>query len=178
MSYSEAIRGNGFGRSSIEIPRMVNTDVYNNEELKKQYRISQTYVEGKEITFPAFTSNVDTKETIQSSEDCSDDVYRYNSSQSETDDEASPKGLVMKIDVERNDSPLYSSPSTTVHISNASTRPMASPSIPNDDSNIYESIERDESFYNAPDTNISSSVRDYSSSTPYTRRRRKGHMHR
>lgn len=46
LSYSEAI-GNTSGRSSIEIPRLTQTEVYTNEEMKKQYRISQTYVEGK-----------------------------------------------------------------------------------------------------------------------------------
>ncbi|VVC92701.1 unnamed protein product [Leptidea sinapis] len=59
LSYSEAI-GNGSARSSIEIPRIANTEVYTNEELKKHYRISQTYVEGKEIVFPNIVTNVDT----------------------------------------------------------------------------------------------------------------------
>lgn len=86
LSYSEAI-GNISGRSSIEIPRMVNTDVYTNEELKKQFRISQSYVEGKEISFPYNITNTDTKETIGGN-----DAPTFSQYSSEDD------GLVMTID--------------------------------------------------------------------------------
>lgn len=85
LSYSEAI-GNSSHRSSIEIPRMVNTDVYTNEELKKHFRISQSYVEGKEISFPYNITNTDAIEPIPSNDG-------LTSQYSSEDD-----GLVMTID--------------------------------------------------------------------------------
>ncbi|XP_050676023.1 G protein-activated inward rectifier potassium channel 3-like [Leptidea sinapis] len=151
LSYSEAI-GNGSARSSIEIPRIANTEVYTNEELKKHYRISQTYVEGKEIVFPNIVTNVDTTVPMDFG------GYVYSSQSSE--DEQTDSGLIMTIDVET-ESPRSSDKR---NVSDASTRPLVSSSSPND---TYESIEPDrEGIYNeAP-----SSVFEYS--TPYSKRRR------
>lgn len=106
-SYSEAIKSSS-DRFSIEIPSLVRSEVYTNEELKKQYRISQSYVEGREIQFPV-CSNGDTG------------VFREVSSDSSSDDndDVFPNGLVMKIDVETCDSeslPKYSSPATTLQV--------------------------------------------------------------
>lgn len=86
LSYSEAI-GIDSQRLSIEIPRMANTDVYINEELKKHYRISQSNVEGKEISFPYNITNTNTIETIPSNDGLTSSQY------SSEDD-----GLVMTID--------------------------------------------------------------------------------
>ncbi|XP_048487298.1 G protein-activated inward rectifier potassium channel 3-like [Plutella xylostella] len=169
LSYSEAIRGNGSGRSSIEIPAINNTEVYTNEELKKQYRISQTYVEGKEITFPVFGHT-----------DYDNGLSENDTQDSDSDDEDNgTNGLVMRIDVERTEdddtsTPKYTSPSTnTVHVSNASTRQMFSP-MPSED--IYESIV-EESIYTTPE--FTSSTQGTGRSTPYTKRkRRSAKLHR
>ncbi|XP_063370630.1 G protein-activated inward rectifier potassium channel 3-like [Cydia amplana] len=131
LSYSEAI-GTGSKRSSIEIPRIVDTDVYNNEELKKQYRISQ--IEGKEIAFPAVQINYDTQ-VVPSTQS----FVTGSSLCSSEDDQC--QGLVMTIDVET-DSPTTG---TTRNFSDASTRPLASSNVTSD--NIYDTIEVVESVY-------------------------------
>lgn len=161
LSYSEAI-GNGSGRSSIEIPRMVETDVYNNEELKKHYRISQTYVEGKEIAFPSGITNYDTK-VIPSTQSFGTECSQYSS-----EDE---KGLVMTIDVET-DSPRSN---TVRNFSDASTRPLVSSNITSyNTDNIYDTIEVEESVFNEHD--MGTSAHGYS--TPYSKRKKKGLRHR
>ncbi|XP_053620253.1 G protein-activated inward rectifier potassium channel 3-like [Plodia interpunctella] len=161
LSYSAAI-GNGSGRSSIEIPSIVNTDVYTNEELKKHYRISQTYVEGREISFPTVTAN-ERHETYPSSGDgLTTDASQYSS-----EDEHTDTGLTLTIDVE-NDSPKSES---TRHISNASTQPMVSSSAPIE---LYDRIDVIESLYDELET-LRSAV---GYSTPYSRRRKKGTKHR
>ncbi|XP_061705034.1 G protein-activated inward rectifier potassium channel 3-like [Cydia pomonella] len=131
LSYSEAI-GNGSKRSSIEIPRIVDTDVYNNEELKKQYRISQ--IEGKEIAFPTVQINYDTQ-VVPSTQSFVTGSSLYSSE----DDQC--QGLVMTIDVET-DSPTTG---TTRIFSDASTRPLESSNVTSD--NIYDTIEVVESVY-------------------------------
>ncbi|RVE54683.1 hypothetical protein evm_000804 [Chilo suppressalis] len=162
LSYSEAI-GSGSGRSSIEIPRIDNTDVYFNEEMKKQYRISQTYVEGKEIAFPSIVTNIDTNETIPSSgEGLLSDTSHYSSE----DDEHIDGGIVMTIDVEH-DSPRTSE-STKHNFSDASTQPMASPQT---ESELYDRIDYAEDIYSEIGTNtntLAPSAHNYSA--PYTRR--------
>ncbi|KAM3957205.1 ATP-sensitive inward rectifier potassium channel 12 [Aphomia sociella] len=160
LSYSAAI-GTGSGRSSIEIPSIVNTDVYTNEELKKHYRISQTYVEGKEIYFPTYVSNVDTKETIPSSGDgLATDTSQYSS-----EDEHIDQGLTLTIDVEKD------SPKSEVarHVSSASTQPLVSSST-SAPMALYDKIEVMDSIFDENDT-VSPSAHGYA--TPYTRRRKK-----
>lgn len=144
LSYSEAI-GNGSGRSSIEIPRMVNTDVYTNEELKKHYRISQTYVEGNEISFPYNITNTDTKENILSNDGLTSSQY------SSEDD-----GLVMTIDEES---------LKTSDLKQLSE--LSSPVVEND----YDRIE----MLDFDDTTIGPPTHGYS--TPYSKRKRKGHRY-
>ncbi|XP_032522068.2 ATP-sensitive inward rectifier potassium channel 11-like [Danaus plexippus] len=122
LSYSEAI-GNRSGRSSIEIPSIVNTEVYTNEDIKKQYRISQTYVEGKEITFTNYEPN--TQKELQ--------LEEY-SSQYTTDDEKTDDGLVMTIDIDV-ESPKSSDKR---NISDASTQPLVYSNV---SSNDYDTIE-------------------------------------
>ncbi|XP_013148209.1 PREDICTED: ATP-sensitive inward rectifier potassium channel 1-like [Papilio polytes] len=159
LSYSAAI-GNGSGRSSIEIPAMVNTEVYTNEEIKKQYRISQTYVEGKEITFPNVVTNIDSnpKQTVDSK---ISDISQYSSEDEQTDN-----GLTMTIDVETDSSPK----SDTRHISDASTQPMVSSIVTNE---TYDRIDFIESIYNDPDDLVG-----HGYSTPYSKRRKKGKKRR
>ncbi|GBP03439.1 Inward rectifier potassium channel irk-1 [Eumeta japonica] len=151
FSYSEAI-GNTSRRSSIAIPKIGNTEVYTNEELKNKYRISQTYVEGKEILFPsgadrvAEIGNVDLKNEDAYATSYSLEDYRdfSNVSSEETDDEGT-KGLVMKIDVEGELVELRGcavSDSTKV-ASDESTRVLTSPVYQAE----YDSIELDETTY-------------------------------
>ncbi|XP_045507219.1 G protein-activated inward rectifier potassium channel 3-like [Colias croceus] len=159
LSYSEAI-GNGSGRSSIEIPRMAHTEVYTNEEMKKQFRISQTYVEGKEIAFPNVTTNVDTKVPINF-----DGGHIYSSQSSE--DEHTDDGIIMTIDVDT-ESPKSSEKR---NISDASTQPLVGSNSPND---TFDSIERADTFndstYNEPTT--------FGYATPYTSRKKTGKKRR
>ncbi|CAF4956616.1 unnamed protein product [Pieris macdunnoughi] len=154
LSYSEAI-GNSSGRSSIEIPRMTQTEVYTNEEIMKQYRISQTYVEGKEIAFPCL-KNLDTRVPI------SYEGGGYVDSPSSDDEQEADNGLVMTIDVETESRKS----SEKRHTSDASTQPLVSSSPPDE---IYESIEPD--TYNDSTYNEVPSLYGYS--TPYTSRRRR-----
>lgn len=165
LSYSEAI-GNDSRRSSIQIPSIKNTDVYTNEELKKHCRISQTYVEGKEINFPTVSTNVDTKglKDIPSSGDgLTTDTSEYSS-----EDEAADQGLTMSIDVECS---IPSSPRTDVKpFSEASTAIVCS-SIPTD---IYDRIDPVDSLYGERDGGPSA----HGYSTPYSRRKKKGGRHR
>ncbi|XP_052749446.1 G protein-activated inward rectifier potassium channel 3-like [Galleria mellonella] len=163
LSYSAAI-GNNSGRSSIEIPSIVNTNVYTNEELKKHYRISQTYVEGKEIYFPTYVSNVDNNESIPLS------AYEAaaDTSQCSSEDEQNYTGLTLTIDVEHDSSKSEG----TRHISNASTQAVASSnSPPSAPTELYEDINVLESVYDESET-VATSAHGYS--TPYTRRRKKG----
>ncbi|XP_068624161.1 G protein-activated inward rectifier potassium channel 3-like [Battus philenor] len=157
LSYSAAI-GNGSGRSSIEIQPMVNTEVYTNEEMKKHYRISQTYVEGKEISFPS-TPAVDFPQVYGPSMNA-----QYSSEEDNAD-----TGLTMTIDVETNDSPK----SDARNVSNASTRVTASSSATYE---TYDGIELIESVYNDPNDTAGSSGHVYS--TPYSKRRKKGRKRR
>lgn len=152
LSYSEAI-GNG-SESTIEIPRIVDTDVYTNEEIKKHYRISQTYFEGREIAFPFI--NIDDK-----SKEVKDLGYKYYSSEDEHTDDA---GLVMTIDVET-ESPKSSDKR---NISDASTQPLVGSVVSTD---IYETIESADTIYNENETRIPSAAHTYSSI--YTKRRKK-----
>ncbi|XP_072946561.1 G protein-activated inward rectifier potassium channel 3-like [Epargyreus clarus] len=157
LSYSAAI-GNGSGRSSIEIPAMVNTEVYTNEEIKKHYRISQSYVEGKEISFPMVATNFDTKQNIPSVVDTG------FSSQFSSEDETTDDGLIMTIDVDT-DSPKTSD---TRQFSDATTRPMVSSSGTND---VYDRIDLIESVYDsttAPSTNF----------TNYSKRKKRSNRRR
>lgn len=171
LSYSEAI-GNGSGRSSIEIPSIVNTDVYANEELKKHYRISQTYVEGKEISFPSGVSNVDTKNHLRIPiDEVSQDSSIYSS-----EDEHTDRGLVMTIDVgDISTSPKDSD--VTKPLSERSTLPIASSSVDTNTNHIYdtietaESIETPDSMFNGRDTTFGPSAHAYS--TPYSRRKKR-----
>lgn len=133
LSYSEAI-GNGSGRSSIEIPRIGDTEVYTNEEMKKQYRISQTYVEGREIAFPYTVTN----ENLIS---VPDTKIEAGYSQYSSEDEHTDHGLVMTIDVET-ETPKSSD---IRNMSDASTQPLVGSA---QSSNIYETIQTDESIYN------------------------------
>ncbi|XP_023950444.2 G protein-activated inward rectifier potassium channel 3-like [Bicyclus anynana] len=157
FSYSAAI-GNGSERSSIEIPTMSNTEVYTNEDIKKHYRISQTYVEGKEIVFPFIASNQDTEDG---------NINKYDeqySSQYSSEDEITDGGLVMTIDVET-ESPKSSEKR---NISDASTQPVVD-SV--NSTEIYDTIEMIESIDNDTDTIPTTAYYNYSS--PYTSRRRK-----
>lgn len=159
LSYSEAI-GNGSQRSSIEIPNIGFTDVYTNEELKKQYRISQTYVEGKEIAFPSVVTNFDTKNYLQV-------PIAYDSSQSSSHYSSEDEGLTMTVSVE--EEPRSSD--TSKHYSELSTLPVASSS--NTDEHTYDKIERintDESTYD--DSQYTPPTVKYG--TPYSRRSKKG----
>lgn len=155
LSYSEAI-GNVSGRSSIDIPSIGNTDVYTNEELKKQYRISQTYVEGKEIAFNTMTDPLKTHDgtTTDASQDSSEDELGYG-------------GLTMTIDVD------HESPKTegTYYTSEMSTRVMVSEDT---DNTIYDRIEMAD--IDNTTTTIGPSAHGYS--TPYSRRKRRGSKHR
>ncbi|CAB3240410.1 unnamed protein product [Arctia plantaginis] len=158
LSYSEAI-GNGSQRSSIEIPNIGFTDVYTNEELKKQYRISQTYVEGKEIAFPSVVTNFDTKNYLQV-------PIAYDSSQSSSRYSSEDEGLTMTVSIE--EEPRTSDMSK--HYSEMSTLPIASSS--NTDEHVYDKIETvntdestyDESQYTTPTVKYG---------TPYSRRSKK-----
>lgn len=157
LSYSEAIRG-GSGRSSIEIPNIVDTDVYSNEELKKHYRISQTYVEGREITFPSTITNVDTSPQVN--------VNAIASSQYSSEDETTDSGLVMTIDVED----TTKTSEVTKPLSDVTHTVVSS--IPID---IYDRIEVAESIFDGNDT-IGPSAAGYA--TPYSRRKRSGKRRR
>lgn len=161
LSYSEAI-GNGSGRSSIEIPRMVNTDVYTNEELKKHYRISQTYVEGKEIAFPSGITNYESNEIPNHVE------ILGTSSQYSSEDEHTDLGLTMTIDI---DDSAKSSDVTKMN-SNSSTHPMVGSEVRAD---IYDRIEVADSIFDDHDT-IGPSAISYS--TPFSKRKKKGTTHR
>lgn len=171
LSYSEAI-GNGSGRSSIEIPSIVNTDVYANEELKKHYRISQTYVEGKEISFPSGVTNEDTKNFLRIPiDEGSQDSSIYSS-----EDEHGDRGLVMTIDVgDISTSPKDSD--VTKPLSERSTLPIASSSVDTNTNHIYdsietaESIETPDSMFEGRDTTFGPSAHAYS--TPYSRRKKR-----
>ncbi|XP_034826027.1 G protein-activated inward rectifier potassium channel 3-like [Maniola hyperantus] len=154
FSYSAAI-GNVSERSSIEIPTMTNTEVYTNEDLRK-HRISQTYVEGKEIVFPYIVTNIDTENCDATKLD------REYSSQYSSEDENTDGGLVMTIDIET-ESPRSSEKR---NISDASTQPVVG-SVNSTD--IYDTIEMAESIDN--DTDTMPTVYDYSSQ--YTKRRKK-----
>lgn len=161
LSYSEAI-GSASGRSSIEIPSIVHTDVYTNEELKKQYRISQTYVEGKEIAFPSGVTNFDAKNYLQVPViyDSSQDSSHYSS-----EDEHGDPGLTMTIDVEESPKPS----DVDKPLSDASTRAMVSSS--NTEEHIYDRIETittDDSIYEGKDATLPST---FGRSTPYSRRK-------
>lgn len=165
FSYSEAI-GNDSRRSSIQIPSIKNTDVYANEELKKHCRISQTYVEGKEISFPAVGTNVDTKdvEVIPSSED----GLATDSSQYSSEDEAGDQGLTMSIDIE---SSYPSSPRTYAKPFSETSTALVCSSIPTD---TYDRIDAADSLYGERDGGPSA----HGYSTPYSRRKKKGGRHR
>ncbi|KAG6451724.1 hypothetical protein O3G_MSEX007310 [Manduca sexta] len=158
LSYSEAI-GNWSGRSSIEIPSMVNTDVYANEELKKHYRISQTYVEGKEISFPSAGAYIDMNEIPAK-------VEVLASSQYSSEDEQTDSGLVMTIDVEESIRSSEVKP-----LSDASTQPMVSSEVTTD---IYDRIEVADSIFD--ERTIGPSAVGYS--TPYSKRKRRSSRHR
>lgn len=159
LSYSEAI-GNGSGRSSIDIPRIGETDVYINEELKKHYRISQTYVEGKEIAFNTPMSHIETN-PLKTHDGTTTDASQYSS-----EDEMAYGGLTMTIDVDQE------SPKTdgTYYTSEMSTRVMVSE---NTDNVIYDRIEMAD-FDDTTTTNLPSA---HGYSNPYSRRR-KGSKHR
>ncbi|XP_047036611.1 ATP-sensitive inward rectifier potassium channel 1-like [Helicoverpa zea] len=163
LSYSEAI-GNGSGRSSIEIPNIVNTDVYTNEELKKHYRISQTYVEGKEIAFSSGPS--DNKNYLKVPiDEASQESSIYSSEDDQTD-----RGLVMSIDVE--ESPKDSD--VTKPFSERSTLPIASSSVDTNTNHIYdtiETIETPDSIFDGRETTYGPSAHGYS--TPYSKRRKR-----
>lgn len=187
LSYSEAIGNGSDGRASIEIPRLDNTDVYFNEELKKQYRISQTYVEGKEIAFPTIITNIDTNEPIPSSgEGLLTDESKYSS-----EDEC----IVMTIDVDqespRTDSTRQFSDSTrnysdsTRNFSNASTQPMNS--FQTTELNSYQTSDfYDRIDYSTETDDVNSTIDTtetlgpsaHTYSAPYTRRSKKGTRHR
>ncbi|CAG5006702.1 unnamed protein product [Parnassius apollo] len=164
-SYSAAM-GNGSERSSIEIQPMANTEVYINEEIKKHYRISQTYVEGREITFPTTVTNVDTKQTAPPSiASVLTDNSQYSSEEENTDN-----GLTMTIDVESNESPKTSG---TRQISDTLTQPVLSSSVTDE---MYDRIEFVESIYSDVDDTVGYSAHGYS--TPYSKRKKKGSRHR
>lgn len=155
LSYSEAI-GNWSERLSIEIPRIVNTEVYTNEEIKKHNRISQTYVEGREIAFPYIVTN----ENLNVG---SNNIIQAGYSQYSSEDEYTDNGLVMTIDVET-ESPKSSDKR---NISDASTQPLVGSVVSTD---LYDTIESADSIYNENDTSLPSAI---GYSTPYTRRRKK-----
>ncbi|KAH9636064.1 hypothetical protein HF086_016938 [Spodoptera exigua] len=169
LSYSEAI-GNGSGRSSIEIPNnIVLTDVYANEELKKHYRISQTYVEGKEISFPSVVTNVDSKNhlripIVESSQDSS--IYS-------SEDEHTDHGLVMTIDVEDKPSSPKDS-DVTKPLSEQSTLPIASDTTTTnhiyDTIDTIETLDTPDSLFDGRETTYGPSAHAYS--TPYSRRKK------
>lgn len=148
-SYSAAI-GNSI--SSIELPNIGNTEVYTNEELKKRYRISQNYVEGKEIIFP-YNDNDDTNEF--------DEVFSYQTQYS-SDGSVDGAGLVMKIDVECTTE--TSSPSTVYkQLSSNSTQPLVSNA--QDD---LDNIEVEPIYSSVQET----ATNAHGYSTPYSRRRK------
>lgn len=167
LSYSEAI-GNGSGRSSIEIPSINQTDVYTNEELKKQYRISQTYVEGKEIAFPSVVTNVDTNNFLRVPiDETSQDSSIYSS-----EDEHTDHGLYMTIDAGDTSSPKDSD--VTKPMSEDSTLPIASSSVDTNTNDIYDTIETvgtSDSIFDPRDTTYGQT--SYGYSTPYSRRKKK-----
>ncbi|KAJ2944900.1 hypothetical protein O0L34_g1792 [Tuta absoluta] len=178
LSYSEAI-GNESRRSSIQIPSINNTEVYTNEELKKHHRISQTYVEGREITFP--TTNpatiVDAKETIPSGDGVATDSSRYSSEDEDN------QGLVLSIDVEPSsssprgysdlstqyaNSPGFVSPVPTFESSGPTDFISSSPT------HIYDRIDRADSSIDENEIHTTAS----SYATPYSKRKRRGTVHR
>ncbi|KAL0860285.1 hypothetical protein ABMA27_009702 [Loxostege sticticalis] len=166
LSYNEAI-GNSSDSPPIEIPTIDNTEVYFNEELKKQYRISQTYVEGKEIAFPSIITNIDTNDPIPSS----GDGLQTDGSQYSSEDEQAGGCIMMTIDVEH-DSPKTSN--STRHFSNASTRPMNSFHTPSSD--LYDRIDRldnDNDIYSTIGTTDTIGPSAYTYSAPYTKRSKK-----
>ncbi|XP_028167969.1 G protein-activated inward rectifier potassium channel 3-like [Ostrinia furnacalis] len=169
LSYSEAI-GNRADTPPIEIPTLDNTDVYFNEELKKQYRISQTYVEGKEISFPPILTNIDTNDPVPSSGDGLQTDSQYSSEDEQTG------CIMMTIDVEP-DSPKTSE--STRHYSNATTQPVNSFQSPSD---FYDKIERDigndNDMYSTIGTTDTTGPSAYTYSAPYTKRSKKGTRHR
>lgn len=169
LSYSEAI-GYESCRSSIEIPNISNTEVYNNEELKNRYRISQTYVEGKEIIFPLAVNNINAAD-LRNDQERYPEVFDDNMylSSEDTDDEHAAKGLVMKIDVENNENPKLSTPTIRL-TSNGSTQPTVGSSLPTED---LDSIEIDNSsmYQTIPDGHMSIA---HGYSTPYSRRKKNG----
>ncbi|CAH2098511.1 unnamed protein product [Euphydryas editha] len=156
LSYSEAI-GNDSG-STIEIPRIVDTEVYTNEEIKKHYRISQTYFEGREVAFPFI--NVEDNANVTKDEF----GYKYYSSEDENTDDT---GLVMTIDIET-ESPKSSDKR---NVSDASTQPIASSTVSTD---LYDTIETAYSINNENKTRIPSA---HAYSSMYTKRRKKSRRH-
>lgn len=162
LSYSEAI-GNGSGRSSIEIPTIGNNEVYLNEELKKQYRISQTYVEGKEIAFPNVVTNVDTTNFLR----VPIDESSQESSHFSSEDEHTDNGLIMTIDVED----TTKSSDVTKNISDDTTVPIASSSIETNTNDIYDTIET----FGGTDSLYERKEATFGYSTPYSRRKRATH---
>lgn len=160
LSYNEAI-GNDSRRSSIQIPSILNTDVYTNEELKKHYRISQTYVEGKEISFPTVVTNVDTKDPKDISS--SRDGLATDASQYSSEDETTDRGLTMSIDIECTSYP--SSPRTDVKPFSETSTALVYSSIPTD---IYDRIDAADSLYDERDGGPSA----HGYSTPYSRRKK------
>ncbi|XP_026735442.1 G protein-activated inward rectifier potassium channel 3-like [Trichoplusia ni] len=165
LSYSEAI-GNCSGRSSIEIPTIGNNEVYLNEELKKQYRISQTYVEGKEIAFPNVVTNVDTNNFLRVPIDESSQESSHYSSE----DEHTDNGLIMTIDVED----TTKSSDVTKNISDDTTVPIASSSIETNTNDIYDTIET----FGGTDSLYERKEATFGYSTPYSRRKRATHRRR
>ncbi|KAI5631571.1 inward rectifier potassium channel domain-containing protein [Phthorimaea operculella] len=178
FSYSEAI-GNDSRRSSIQIPSINNTEVYTNEELKKHHRISQTYVEGREITFPTNnpTTVVDTKETIPSGEGLATDSSQYDSEDEEN------QGLVLSIDVEPSSSSPrgYSDLSTQYanspgFVSPVPTFESSGPTdfISSGPTDIYDRIDRADSSVDENDIHTTAT----SYATPYSKRKKRGTVHR
>ncbi|XP_039746836.1 ATP-sensitive inward rectifier potassium channel 1-like [Pararge aegeria] len=164
FSYSAAI-GNVSERSSIEIPTMTNTEVYTNEDFKKHYRISQTYVEGKEIVFPYIVTNINCEDANTTQ------LEGEYSSQYSSEDEQADVGLVMTIDVET-ESPKSSEKR---NISDASTQPVVG-SV--NSAEIYDTIEMAGSIDNDTTTNTVPTNAYYDYSSPYTRRSKKGKKNR
>lgn len=168
LSYSEAI-GNDSRRSSIQIPSIMNTDVYANEELKKHCRISQAYVEGKEISFPPVVTNIDTNNTIAiptSADGLATDTSQYSS-----EDETTDYGLTMTIDIE---SSYPSSPRTDTKPFSETSTALIYSSLPTDTENIYDRIDTVDSLYE--EKVGGPSARGYAS--PYSKRKKKGGRHR
>lgn len=166
LSYSEAI-GNDSRRSSIQIPTIKNTDVYANEELKKHCRISQTYVEGKEISFPTAITNVDTKGLKD--KPSSGDGLATDTSQYSSEDETTDQGLTMSIDIDCTSYP--SSPRTDTKPFSETSTALVCSSIPTD---IYDRIDAADSLYDERDGGPSA----HGYATPYSRRKKKGDKHR